>query len=647
MGTKSASIKLTLDASAFKSGLKAAGADGEGVAKGIGTSFSKAMTAGVKGGVDAVKGAFSTLKSTILSIGGIAGGIGIAELARGALQTESTFRKLAFSIKAGGNAGVDFRTVMQGAQKVALETGHSADDLGKTMQQVFTETGNADFAQKSIADIAVAATGAHEPLETMGAIAGTLNKKFGITSDQIQETLATVVGLGNKGGVSVAEMGEKLGLVGAFAKEAGLSGQAGFSQMIGLMNVADQSTGTLKKGISAVGGILETLGTTASRNKAMMQLGIDPSKAKGDIQQTIGEILKKTGGSKDKLAVAFQGEQLKVLADLGKNYATVFSETKGDVKTKTAAALEAYQEALRKAGGSSTTFADLQKEAGAEMQTPAMRLKTAITKLENAFASDKIQAALGKLFDVLPKIADMIASVVGFASDHPVAAGALAVGGVAAQGFGGAALSSLLGAALRTGGQTAATAISGAMTQGGASAALSLTGAGTIVAAGLAAAVVGAMVGEAVHDLVHGVGSSDPEKERMMRGETIESGQDLPGEGKHKMFRRLKQDENGNFLRDEKGNVQEETSATNWATKGALANFAQNLGGRVETPGEESGTGTRILGEKAGDGGAAPAIREALSRTLRVEVTNAADIRAASGPGGPGGAPVPGNQPRR
>jgi hypothetical protein len=114
------------------------------------------------------------------------------------------------------------------------------------------------------------------------------------------------------------------------------------------MNLADNSTGNLKKGITAVGGVLDALGTKANAAKVFMKLGIDPGKAKGDVTAQIGQILQATKGNKDKLAVAFQGEQLKLLVDLGKTYAGAFDATKGDVKAKTAAALGAYQEALKK-----------------------------------------------------------------------------------------------------------------------------------------------------------------------------------------------------------------------------------------------------------------------------------------------------------
>ena len=129
MASKSASIKLTLDAGGLKSGLKDAEKAGEGAAKGIGASFSKALTAGVKGGVDSIKGAFSSIKSTLLSISGIAGGVGIAELARGSLQTEGTFRKLAFSINAGTHAGVGFKGMLVEAQKTVGDVKDGAKNL--------------------------------------------------------------------------------------------------------------------------------------------------------------------------------------------------------------------------------------------------------------------------------------------------------------------------------------------------------------------------------------------------------------------------------------------------------------------------------------------------------------------------------------
>ncbi len=95
----------------------------------------------------------------------------------------------------------------------------------------------------------------------------------------------------------------------------------------------------------------------------LIKVGLNPSQVKGDATDVLGSILKKTGGNKDKLGIAFQGEQLKLVEDLGKTYATAFKETPGDIKTKGAAALAAYREKLEQASKTQLSSADIQTRA--------------------------------------------------------------------------------------------------------------------------------------------------------------------------------------------------------------------------------------------------------------------------------------------
>ncbi len=497
MSDKEAKVKISVSAEGFKRGLK----DAEGEAKKTGGGIQKALgeglSKGLKGGIDSLKSALSTIKSTVGSIAGIGGLLGFGELARGAIAAEGGYRKLAFAIRTGTGAAVEWRDIQKQVQATALATGQSGDELRQVFEDVFAETGDAEFAQKTLKGIATAATGAHEPVETIGKIAGTLNEKFGVTADQMNETLATVVGLGHKGGVSVGDMAEKLGLIGASAKEAGLSGQAGFAKVVGMLNLADNANGSFKKGIGAVTGLMEQLGDKTARTKTGMLLGTN---LKGDVTQQIGQILSKTKGNKDQLAKAFGGESLKLLVDLGRQYASAFDSTTGNVKAKTAAGLEAYQQALASAGKSNVSYSDLQKEAADEMETGEKKMAVAMEKMKQAFSKPEVTAAIEKLLGSLPKLADILADLVGFAAKHPVLAGAAAGAGVFGQGALSQGIPALIDALKKGGGAAAGPA-------GGAGAGVpGVPGAGVKPGVGSALAVVGAglagfEVGKALFDL--------------------------------------------------------------------------------------------------------------------------------------------------
>lgn len=463
MADKSASIKLSLKSSAFVSGMRDNTKTVKTEAGTMGSALRKSLSDGVKGASDAVKGLFSSVKATITSMSGLAGGISIAGGLKQALAMEGQYKKLAFAIRAGTGESVKWKDIQKQVQQTSLETGQSTEDLVHGYSKLFKDTGDKEFAGKAIKSVGIAAAGSGESIETLAEIAGTLNEKFNVTAEELPEALAAAISFGNKGGVTVEQMAEKLGLVGAAAKEAGLSGKDGFGKVAALLNVADNSTGNFKKALGAVTGIIDTLGNKAERNKALGRLGLVPSQVKGDAIDTIGAILKKTNGNKDKLAMAFQGPQLQVLADLGQNYAKVFKETQGDVKTKTAAAIASFDAAIAQAGKSELSAADISEKAATALESPTAQIASALTRLEAAFNDVDVKGAIKKLSKVIPLVADLLG---GVASSPGLAVGA-GVTAVAGKGFAEAGAAALMKAAFSSGGKDAAGQIATGMSGGG------------------------------------------------------------------------------------------------------------------------------------------------------------------------------------
>jgi hypothetical protein len=478
MGDRTASIKIGLKAQGFVSGLRDIKGQTDRTGRELGSSLKNGMNAGFRGAFESIKSGFQAVKTFVGGLGLFAGVVGIKEQVGHAIRMEAGYRKLAFAIRSGTGEAIKWRDIQQDVQGLALETGQSTEDLSHGYATLFKEVGKAAFARSGIRSIATAATATGESIATLTEITGVLNEKFGVTADQLPDTLAAVVSLGNKGGVTVEQMAEKLGIVGASAKAAGLEGQQGFAKVIALLNVADKSNGSLKKGISAVSGIIDTLGNKAERSKVLMRVGLNPSQVKGDATDQLGQIIKKTGGNKDRLGIAFQGEQLKLVADLGKTYATVFKETKGDIQTKGAAALAAYREKIDQAGKSQLVGADLQKQAAVEMESAEKQIAVAMTKLEQTFSKPELLGAVTKLANTLPGLADAFEKVVSFASDNPVGAAGVGVAALGAKGF----MEGAIGAVIR-----------GAFTSGAAAAAPTLAGAISGAGPGLAGAFGGAL----------------------------------------------------------------------------------------------------------------------------------------------------------
>lgn len=423
MADKEATLKLTLKSDGFKAGLsdaeKAAAKAGANMGKGL----SKGLTDAGKAGLDALKGSLMSLKNAAMTIGGIGGGLGLVDMANRAVQSASQFRKLSFQIRAGTGEMKNWRDMQRDAQATALKFGHTTEEVGKSIADLYAAVGDPKFAQDASKIVAEFATGAHEPLETMTNLAGGLNEKFGVTAQQLPEVLASVISLGNKGGVSVQDMADKIGIIGANAKVAGLDGAKGFATMISWLNIADNSTGNLKKGIAGVSGIIDSFATGAL-NKPLKALGIDVpamQKAGADFNTIIGKVFEKTGGKTGALSKIFSGDQLKVIAEMGETYARTFEATKGDVKTQTAAGLAAFNDALKEAGESQVKAADITAEAAAQMQTPEMKIKTALEKLAQMFTSDKMMSAFESLAKFLPQVIETM-------MNNPILTGAFLTG---------------------------------------------------------------------------------------------------------------------------------------------------------------------------------------------------------------------------
>lgn len=460
MADKAASIKVKINGDAAKGGIRDIESETKRAAGGMKGALHSAFSEGMKGGTEAVKSLLSNVKSAIGTIGGLMGGIGIAELTKSALEANSKFGDLSAGVRFAGGSMRDVVGITKQLRQTAVETAHDSMKLVDVFEGIRRETGSIDYATDSIEDVATAARGGHKSLEAMGNVAGTLSEKFGVgAGGELQSTLADVIGLSEKGGVQFEDLAEKLGLIGAYAKETGMQGREGFGQIVGMLNLADNANGSFKKGITAVGGLLEQLSTSVGKSKIGAALGISGDALKGNATQQIEAILKATKGQKKELEKAFGGEQLKLLVDLGKTYANAFDSTKGDVKAKTAAAVSAIQSAFGEASRSTVTWADITKEAAAEMNESPQKVAVATEKLRQAFQSEKMQAALGRIIDKLPALAEALEKLLSFALDNPIAAGGVALGGTFAKG----ALESAISAAFKSGAAAAGPSLASAM----------------------------------------------------------------------------------------------------------------------------------------------------------------------------------------
>ncbi|HKQ70999.1 MAG TPA: phage tail tape measure protein, partial [Polyangiaceae bacterium] len=419
---------------------------------------------------------------------GFAGAIGGATLlSKRALDVREKFQNLAFTIQAGTGVTQDWQSLMREVQGSAIATGQSTNELADAFGSVFEAVGDADYAKAAMKTIATQATATGDSIETLASIAGTLNEKFGVTAKDLPEALAIAKGLGSKGGVSIQDMADKLSVLGASAKRAGLQGIEGFQAMIAIANSGDDALGGLKKNVAAVTALFDKMTESGQQKEIQKSFGIDVKtmlKKGADPIGVVETILRKTRGNKEKIEAVFQGEEGKLLVDLGKKYAATFDATAGNVETKTQAAVDAFNASLEEAGRSNLNAAQIQTEAARRAQEPQRRLASSLEQLSAKFTDPKIFSAIDRLSDSLPPLTEKMGKLIDLVLENPGTSAAVAAG----VKLGAPAIEAAMVAAL-TGKMRVPDVVAGGA-GAGASAAEVAAGAGALGAGGLAVAAL-------------------------------------------------------------------------------------------------------------------------------------------------------------
>ncbi len=456
MSEKDAKVRLELAAGGLLSMLKEiqkqAGTLGDEL-EGIGTSADKAdkkvspFLTSLKKSAGAARGALSELgssiKSTISDVTTLGGALSVGVGAKAALDLVSTYKDLAFQISNGTGKAVEWTDVQRDVEGAANRWKQGVEDVAAAYRALYDDTGDVQFAADAADAVAMAATASGKKMDVLGSIAGTLQEKFGIAGNEMADALASVLELSSKGGATVEDLGAKLGIVGASAKQMGFEGKAGLQQVLGLMNVGDNVTGSFKKNLSAVTGLMETFGNADKLKAIEKDLGIKiTDKSGGARKDALDKILTKTGGKEEILSKVFSGDTLKLVGDFGKSYQKTFAETEGTVKAKTAAALAAFHRSLDEAGKTTLTAAQLEAQAKKRAaEDPDRLMKDAMNKFKAAFTKPEMMASMEKLAQLLPKVTSGLTSLLELAVDHPL----LAAGAFVGKKAGGAAISSIGG----------------------------------------------------------------------------------------------------------------------------------------------------------------------------------------------------------
>lgn len=448
MADKDARVRLNLAAAGFLSSMQGLVKQSEALASAVeeiggesektsrkASGFFTVMKAGASGARSAVGELVGHLKQAVMMGATLGGALSIGGAIHSAMAATKSYKDLAFAVRVGTGEAVGWQDVQRDIESGADRWKVRIDGVKGAYESVFQETGNMKFSAAAADSVAMAHVATGKSMETLGSIAGLLNDKFGITEAGLNDTLAAAIELGNKGGVSLEDLGGQLGELGAVAKTAGLTGEGGFRKMVGMLNIADGPMKNIKQSLRGLNSLFTDL-ADPDRAKAMEKaLGIKLTDKDGSVRgDALERVLAKTRGKQSELAKVFSGQELRLVTDLGKSFAKTFEETKGDVQTKTAAALEAYRASIDQAAKVGFTGADLQKEAGARLGDQQRSMDQALNDFQKVFERPEMVRAVDQLAGAAPKLAKLMGGLVSYATEHPALAATGVVGAVAAKG---------------------------------------------------------------------------------------------------------------------------------------------------------------------------------------------------------------------
>jgi hypothetical protein len=495
MAERTARVKLMLNSGDFLGGMQRVTQQVQSAGRAMGSALSGPMMSGLSAAKKSMQSTIGGV-GTALKFGVALGGAWeLKDAAKGALTLQGTYRNLAFAIKAGTGESVKFEAIQKTVQGIGMRWSRTNDEVASTYKHLWDEVGNTQFAEKATEAVSMVATATGASTDTLTNLAGQLGEKFGIAGGDIAGALSKIYAFSNQGGLGIDEMGDRLGMLGASAKQLGIVGTEGMGKMIAFANLGEKASGTIRKAIVGVTGLMDEMASPGKVKEIEKKLGLKLTTKDGKIKgDAIDQIIKKTHGDETNIGKVFTGGSQKLMTEIGRSYKDAFESTKGTKKQKEAAGVEAFNAAMKKASTVAFDEADMTAQAAKKNDTAKAMMTRALNEMQNAFSQPEVIDAMKAMAKITPSVASGMAKLLTFAMDHPLLAGAGFLGGRAA--FSGAKTFTVAIAqnSVRAAGTSMASSfVAAAAANGG-----GWAGAGRLIGGGLLALGVGYLIGQQI-----------------------------------------------------------------------------------------------------------------------------------------------------
>lgn len=541
MSERSARVRLLLSNGDFLGGLQRVTQQ----VQSAGVAMGNALKGPTLSALNATK---SSITSTLGGIGttvkfglGLGGAYELKDAAKGALTLDGSYKNLAFAIKAGTGETIKYAEIQKVVQTTGMKWSRTNEEVAATYKKLWAEVGDTKFAAKATNAVEMVAQATGESVDTLSNIAGQLGEKFGIAGEDIAGALSQIYAFSNQGGLGIDEMGDRLGLLGASAKQLNIVGTEGMGRMIAYANLGEKASGTIRKAIMGVTGLMDEIASPGkvkeiqknlnvmlyNEGKQGVKLTTKDGKARADL---IDQIIKTTHGDESKIGKIFTGASQKLMTEIGRTYKDAYEGTKGTKKEKEKSGLDAFNAAMAKASKVAFDAADMEAQAAKKNESAKAQMTRAVNEMQNALSAPEVIGAMKSMAKVAPAMAARTGKLMSLALEHPVLAAASFIGGRAALAAGKTFAVEIGRAGLKSAGAAIAQSFTEAAVANGAG----WMGAGKLIGGGLVAAGVGVLIGKQIADAMLGA----QEAEKVGIEVTTASGMALAGTTGHEREKR-------------------------------------------------------------------------------------------------------------
>lgn len=505
MTTREASIKLTMDPGTFQAGMRQLTSKTRAAGDAMGRGLKDPMVAGLKAVRKEAGELVSSLKSGVKQIGTLGGAISMGAGVKAAVDSQRSYTVLAGIISDATGKAVSMADAQGAVAKAAAGAQSSLGAAGSVMKQISGQAGGVGDAADMTERILKQAKrlGDLDP-DFVARTFTRLKAKTHASNEEVELMIESMAKLGRETlgldldeAIDPADAAEFAG----FVNTAMLSMEGATALIKEMGGEVAKDMGQASEFIDEIGIALADSGSLAGMRKALKLSPSDINGTKKPLENMLTILEKKGGKGAEVIMAAFGNPRnQKAIRDMLGGDDVILKAKKGDK-----AAQQQLVDRAREILAISNTQVDVATEKAriakrdkALAETSSAKMEDALRKIQQAFESPKMLAAIDKVADKLPALAEGFADLLSWVTDHPEQAAARLVMTKVAAVFGGtvmqeAGVAGMKALWARIMAQQAATAAGGAVAGKAAGVGSALAAGGTAAAATTAAAAAGAL----------------------------------------------------------------------------------------------------------------------------------------------------------